>query len=218
MSQFFGDAQRALQDKFDTRRIADLVETGFVADEVSEMDQAFIESRDMFWLSTIDKNGAPTVSYKGGDPGFVKVIDSKTIAFPSYNGNGMFYSMGNIAQSARIGMLFIDFERPRRLRMHGHATVSADDPLIGDYPGAGLIVRVALENIFTNCGRYIHKYERIGTSEYVPGEKTEPPVPDWKRVDYLQEALPEKDREAARKAGDVMTEAEYRKDFWKGLE
>ena len=218
MTEFYGEAHRALQDSFDSRRLADTLKDRVMRHALTRTDRLFIEAADMFFLSTVDHNGWPTVSYKGGAPGFVTVVDDRMLAFPSYDGNGMFYSMGNIAESARIGMLFIDFERPRRLRMHGHATVSADDPLIGDYPGAGLIVRVALENIFTNCGRYIHKYERLGTSEYVPGEKAEPPVPDWKRVDYLQEALPEKDREAASKAGDVMTEAEYRKDFWKGLE
>ena len=55
----------------------------------------------MFFLSTIDQDGRPTVSYKGGDPGFVKVVDSKTIAFPLFDGNGMWYSAGNVVGNAQ---------------------------------------------------------------------------------------------------------------------
>ncbi len=218
MTEFYGEAHRALQDSFDSRRLADTLKDRVMRTALSETDKRFIAAGDMFFLSTVDHNGWPSVSYKGGPKGFVEVVDDNTLAFPSYDGNGMFYSVGNIAESARLGMLFIDFERPRRLRLHGTGTVSLDDPLIADYPGAHLIVRVALENIFTNCGRYIHKYDKLAPSEYIPDERAQAPVPDWKRVDFLREALPEKDRDDVDKAGDVMTEAEYRKDFWRGLE
>ncbi len=218
MTQFYGKAHRDLQDEFDSRRLADTLHDRVMRTALNDTDKRFVQASDMFFLSTVDHNGWPSVSYKGGAPGFVKVVDEQTLAFPSYDGNGMFYSMGNITESAKLGLLFIDFERPRRLRLHGTGTVSLEDPLIAGYPGAHLIVRVALENIFTNCGRYIHKYAKHGPSEYVPRSGTEAPVPDWKRVDFLQEALPEKDRETARKAGEVLTEAEYRKDFWRGLE
>ncbi len=218
MTQFYGKAHRDLQDEFDSRRLADTLKDRVMRQALTETDKRFLQASDMFFLSTVDHNGWPSVSYKGGPEGFVTIIDDRSLAFPSYDGNGMFYSMGNIAESAKMGLLFIDFERPRRLRLHGTGTVSLDDPLIDTYPGAHLIVRVALENIFTNCGRYIHKYEKLGASEYIPEADVEAPVPDWKRVDYLNEALPEKDRETARNSGDVLTEAEYRKDFWRGLE
>ena len=97
-----------------------------------------IESRDMFFLSTIDHQGRPTVSYKGGDPGFVRVIDNKTIAFPCYDGNGMFYSMGNLMGNGQVGMLFIDFEKPHRLRLQGIANVENGDPLLQNYAEAQL--------------------------------------------------------------------------------
>lgn len=209
MSQFFGDAQRALQDKFDTRRIADLVETGFVADEVSEADQAFIESRDMFWLSTIDMNGAPTVSYKGGDPGFVKVVDSKTIAFPSYNGNGMFYSMGNIETSGQVGMLFMDFEKPNRMRLQGTATVSDSDPLMSEFKEAQLIVRVNVERVWPNCPRYVHRMQKQTASRYVPREGVDTPLAGWKRVDIVQDALPAEDQGRADKEGGQISVEEW---------
>ena len=133
MSNVYGPEHRALQDQFDTRRMADLLEGGFIAKEVDANNKAFIESRDMFFLSTIDTHGQPTVSYKGGDPGFVKVVDAKTIAFPLYDGNGMFYSWGNIAGNAKVGLLFIDFVKPIRLRVQGTASVDMNDPLMMEY-------------------------------------------------------------------------------------
>jgi uncharacterized protein len=96
MTRLCGPQHRALQDRFDMRRLADGVERRIVATEISAQHRKFIESRDMFWLATIDHQGRPTVSYKGGDPGFVRVLGQTTIAFPCYDGNGMLYSMGNL--------------------------------------------------------------------------------------------------------------------------
>lgn len=193
MSNIYKDAHRELQDKFDTRRIADLVEGGFIADELSEQDIAFVESRDMFWLSTVDVDGMPTVSYKGGDPGFIKVVDSKTIAFPSYNGNGMFYSMGNISSTGKVGMLFINFESPIRMRVQGVASVSADDPLLSEWKEAQMVVRVAVKQVFPNCPRYVHRMEKVSASRYVPREGSDTPLAGWKRIDIVQDALPKED-------------------------
>lgn len=217
MSDFYSDAHRAFQDRFDTRRLADRIGSAVVRTALAEKDKQFISTSDMFFLSTLDHNGWPTVSYKGGFPGFVKVIDDRTLAFPCYDGNGMFYSMGNISDNPKIGMLFIDFENPRRFRVHGTASVSADDPLIGEYKEACLIVRVSIVNAFTNCARYIHKYNKEELSRYVPRSNVETPPPEWKRIDTFQEVLPERDRDIAKKSGGVITEQEYRKGFWRGL-
>lgn len=209
MTKLAGANQRAFQDKFDTRRVADLIEAGFVVNEVSETDQAFIESRDMFWLSTIDESGSPTVSYKGGDPGFIKVIDSKTIAFPSYNGNGMFYSMGNINGSAKVGMLFMDFEKPNRMRLQGTATVSDDDPLMSEYNEAQLVVRVTVDSVWPNCPRYVHRMKKETPSRYVPREGVDTPLAGWKRVDIVQDALPAEDQGRADKEGGQISVEEW---------
>ena len=115
MSELYGDRHRELQQQFQTRQLADRIEDSIVSDRLSEQTQAFIAARDMFFLSTIDHQGRPTVSYKGGDPGFLRVINEREIAFPSYNGNGMYLSMGNIQESSKIGMLLIDFENPHRM-------------------------------------------------------------------------------------------------------
>ena len=218
MTEFYGEGHRAFQDAFDSRRLAGTLQSKIMRHALADMDKRFITASDMFYLSTVDHNGWPTVSYKGGPAGFVKALDDRTLAFPCYDGNGMFYSAGKIAGNAKVGLLFIDFVHPRRLRLHGTASVSADDPLIGAYPGAGLIVSVAIENIFTNCARYIHKYRQEAPSKYLPTADGTAPVPDWKRVDFLREALPAKEQDAADNAGGVITEAEYRKDYWRGLD
>ena len=161
MSRLYGPVHRSLQDRFDTRRLADNVETRVVLTEIPQEHKAFIESRDMFFLSTIDHQGRPTVSYKGGDPGFVRVLGSKTLAFPCYDGNGMFYSMGNLLGNPQVGMLFVNFEKPHRLRVQGTASVDDNDPLLREYAEAQLVVRVAVSEIFRNCPRYVHRYEKV---------------------------------------------------------
>lgn len=209
MSNMFGAQHRALQDRFESRKLADLVDQVAVHAEVDDEARAFIESRDMFYLATVDARGFPSCSYKGGDPGFIRVVDNRTIAFPSYDGNGMFYSMGNIAGQAKVGMLFIDFETPHRLRVHGTATVSGEDPLLMDYVEADLIVRVQVEEIFINCPRYVHRYKKDTASKYVPRAACETPLVSWKRIDLVQDALTPRDQGKAAKAGGLITIDQY---------
>ena len=211
MSRLYGTTHRSLQDRFDTRRLADNVEQRVVLSEIPPEHRTFIETRDMFFLSTIDHQGRPTVSYKGGDPGFVRVLDDKTVAFPCYDGNGMFYSMGNLLGNGRIGMLFVDFEKPHRLRLQGIASVEDNDPLLQDYTEAQLVVRVAVTEIFRNCPRYVHRYKKVRPSEYVPRSTCETPLAPWKRVDDVQTSLPAKDRVRVEREGGLISRAEYEK-------
>ena len=216
MSRLFGENHRALQDQFDTRRIADRIEMIAAKTELDDQATGFISSRDMFFLSTINAVGQPTVSYKGGEPGFVRVLDPKTIVFPSYDGNGMFLSMGNIALTSLVGLLFIDFETPHRVRVQGQATVSATDPLLADYKDAELIVRVAVTDTWVNCPRYIHTYKKAGQSRYAPSAACETPLAEWKRIDMLQDALPAKDIGRADKAGGLITIEDWFKNASEG--
>jgi uncharacterized protein len=209
MPAFYGDGQRALQERFQTGKMAELLEQVIVHSEVQDAERAFIESRDMFFLATVDGHGQPTCSYKGGDPGFVKVVDPGTIAFPSYDGNGMFLSLGNIRATARVGLLFIDFETPHRLRVQGTASASDEDPLLAGFPGADLVVRVAVSRIFVNCSRYVHQYKRVKASRYVPRAHCEAPFAEWKRIDLVQDALPPRDAGKTAKAGGTITVDEY---------
>ena len=142
MPEGFHDGSRSLQDRFDTRAIADRIDELLVHDTIDEGDRAFIEARDMFFLATADAEGRPTCSYKGGEPGFVRVVDEHTLAFPNYDGNGMYLSTGNVLANPAVGMLLIDLERGHRMRLEGTATVELDDPLLDDYPEAQFVVRV----------------------------------------------------------------------------
>ena len=189
----FHDESRALQDRFDTRRIADRIDELLVHDTVDEHAAAFIEARDMFFLATADADGVPTCSYKGGDPGFVRVVDERTLAFPSYDGNGMFLSLGNVAANPEIGMLFIDLVEGNRLRVQGRASLHLDDPLLAEYDGAQLVVRVHVTQVFPNCPRYIHRYQLVRRSSFVPRRGQRTPVPDWKRSDWACDYLPDGD-------------------------
>ena len=211
MSRLYGPIHRSLQERFDTRRLADNVEKRVVLTEIPPEHKAFIESLEMFFLSTIDHQGRPTVSYKGGDPGFVRVLDSKTVVFPCYDGNGMFYSMGNLLGNPQVGMLFINFEKPHRLRLQGAASIDDDDPLLQEYAEAQLVVRVTVSEIFRNCPRYVHRYEKIQTSEFVPRSTRETPFAPWKRVDDIQTFLSAKDRARVEREGGLISRAEYEK-------
>ena len=148
----------------------------------------------MFFLATADADGRPTCSYKGGDPGFVRVVDERTIAFPNYDGNGMYLSMGNATVNPHVGLLFIDWADQQRLRLSGDASIHHDDPLLAEYPEAQFVVRVAVREVFPNCPRYIHKMALVERSRFVPHAGAATPVPDWKRASFMpRDALPEGD-------------------------
>jgi len=193
LSSPYHPGSRRLQDRFDTRRLADRLDDKFVSRPVIDPDdRAFIERMDMFFLATADAEGRPQCSYKGGDPGFVRVLDEHTVAFPCYDGNGMFLSMGNVLVNPHVGMLFIDFtsERPSRLRLNGAATIDDSDPLLGEYPGAQLVVRVRADQVFPNCPRYIHRMALVERSRFVPRADRDAPIPEWKRADWACDVLP----------------------------
>lgn len=196
MAYQYHPQQRGLQERFDTTRVADRLEH-IVHDWITPDDREFIEERDMFFLATVDAEGHANCSYKGGEPGFVRVVDDTTIAFPNYDGNGMYLSMGNVAQTGEVGMLFIDFEEQHRMRLNGTATIDPDDPLMAEYPEAQFIVRVKAREIFPNCPRYIHRMELVERSRFIPQAGCETPVPSWKvglREGAGAETLPKDDR------------------------
>ena len=195
----YHEGMRSLQDIRETRPIADRLEKVTLRTAFTAEDRAFIESRPMFFVATADAEGQPECSYKGGLPGFVRVIDDRTLAFPDYDGNGMYRSWGNVLVNPAVALLFLDFETPKRIRVNGSAQVRTDDPLLAEFPGAVFIVRVAAEKIFPNCPRYVHKMKLVEYSTYAPRPDYVPPVPAWKTFDSFRDALPARDREAPKK-------------------
>ncbi|PKO92546.1 MAG: pyridoxamine 5'-phosphate oxidase [Betaproteobacteria bacterium HGW-Betaproteobacteria-1] len=216
MQGLYGKQHRVLQQDFDTVKLADAVHGNIVSTEIGEEHRGFIESRDMFFLTTIDHRGYPTCSYKGGSPGFLKIIDSKTLAFPSFDGNGMFLSMGNISINNKIGMLLIDFETPHRIRIHGKASIHRDEQSLRMFLGAEVVVFVDVTEIFVNCPRYIHRYKRVASAKHVPQENVPVALPQWKRIEGLQEALPARDKHIAEALGGTITPEQYVEMVMKG--
>ena len=193
VENLYHGGSRSLQDRFDTRRIADRLEEKTVRDTIDEGDRAFIEARDMFFIATADAEGRPQSSYKGGDPGFVRVLDERTIAFPNYDGNGMYLTAGNMLVNPNVGLLFIDFEGRKRMRLNGIASVDENDPLLAEYPEAQFVIRVRATEVFPNCPRYIHEYKLVRRSRFVPKADGETPVPGWKMREWSNDALPKDD-------------------------
>lgn len=195
----YSPASRALQDRFDTRRLADRLAEVKVHPLLTPDDRELIERLDMFFLATVDGRGQPTCSYKGGDPGFVVVVNDTTLAFPTYDGNGMYLSMGNITETRRVGLLFVDFERQRRLRVEGVAEMVFDHALRHRFVGAQALVLVHVEAIYPNCPRYLHQRQLVERSRFVPRPDVPTPTPDWKRAEWARDVLPTGD--PARDAG-----------------
>ena len=173
----YHEGQRALQDRFDTRRLADRLEQVTYHQEFSDSDRTFIDSARFFMLATVDDEGRPDVSYKGGVPGFVRCVSDAALEFPTYDGNGQFRSLGNILVNPNVSLLFIDFESPNRLRIQGHA-------LLGD----DLVVHVDIDQIWPNCPRYIHRMRFESLSPHAPREDYEPPDAEWKQ--HFTDVLP----------------------------
>ncbi len=193
MTDLFHDGSRRLQERFGTTAIADRIDGLLVKDTISPGDRAFIEASDMFFLATADGAGRPTCSYKGGEPGFVRVLDDRTVAFPNYDGNGMYLSTGNVLVNPEVGMLFLDFEKGHRMRLEGTASIAEDDPLLETYFEAQFVVRVRARAVYPNCPRYIHRYKLVERSHFVPRAERLTPVPEWKRSDWAVDALPAAD-------------------------
>jgi predicted pyridoxine 5'-phosphate oxidase superfamily flavin-nucleotide-binding protein len=206
MSRLYGEQHRSIQDDFGTRGMADRVEELVCRTEFDDGAKGFIESVEMFYLSSIDHQGRPTVSYKGGDAGFVKVLDSTTLIFPSYDGNGMFFSMGNISGNPQVGLLFISFETPNRLRVQGTASISKDRALLAHYKEADFVVTVKLSEFWQNCPRYIPQYTKVRDSRYVPRAHCETPLAGWKQLDLVQDILLEADLKKVEQLGTINIE------------
>ena len=189
MSKLYSDSHRGLQRQFDTVRLADRIEERLLHQHITPEDRAFIERMDMFFLATADKVGRPNCSYKGGDPGFVRVVDTQTLAFPNYDGNGMYLSMGNTIENPEVGMLFIDFENRKRLRINGTARIEAASSTKPAYQEAQFVMQIRVREIFPNCPRYIHKMQLMERSQFVPRDTIKTPVPGWKRSDWACDVL-----------------------------
>lgn len=187
----YGPGARDLQDHFDSRRLADRLFDLTLHDELTDDDIELIGHQSAVWLATVDADGWPDVSYKGGGPGFVEVVERSELRIPSYDGNGMFRSLGNVRDTGRLALLFVDTERPWRMRIHGTGRVSTDPADTARHTGARAVLIVTVGRVFPNCGRYVHSGGEI--SRFVPTVDGDAPIPDWKRLPKINDALPTDD-------------------------
>lgn len=204
MSEYFNEGQRQLQDEFETRPLADRLQAGIIQAMITPLDAEFIEAQNMFFLATVDDKGQANCSYKGGQKGLVKVVDETTLAFPVYDGNGMFMSAGNVLVNGQVGLLFIDFERQARVRVNGEASIVANDELLKHWPESVVIVRVNVRETFPNCPRYIHKMTLVEESAFVPKVNCTTPDATWKKLEIVADVLPPKDAHLASNEQDVL--------------
>jgi len=199
--EFYTQSQREIQREHDSKNLADAVVAAIVSDELQQEQIDFISK---------------TVSYKGGPVGLVSVVSPSKLVFPNYDGNGMFYSMGNVKETCNVGMLFIDMETPLRVRVQGSASVSKNPDLLELFPGSNMVVEIDVTSVFYNCARYIHKHQRVENSKYVPDAKGSQPFPAWKRIDLLQDVLQPKDLGRAEQEGGTITTEEYDRKVQEG--
>ena len=186
----FHPGNRALQDEFASRALADRLEQ-MARTEFTDSDRDYIQGAIYFFLATADADGRPDCSFKGGPPGFVRITASNELTFPDYDGNGMFKSLGNLEVNPHVGLLFIAMHgTPRRLRVNGRATLLREDPLLRETPGAQMIVRVAVDAIFPNCPRYIHNLATGEISNNAPRDGHVVEAPEWKSWPEWNEVLP----------------------------
>lgn len=197
MTDVYHDGNRMLQELLESKPMADRLAETIIQPVISPEDRAFIEEQNMFFLATVDNKGNPNCSYKGGARGFVRVLDESTLAFPSYDGNSMFLSMGNILATSHVGLLFVDFNRQTRLRVNGDAFIDLADPLLQEYHEVDMIVRVKVRQVFPNCPRYVHKMQLVEESVFLPNAKSQTPDPPWKSLAIVADVLPEKDKHLA---------------------
>jgi predicted pyridoxine 5'-phosphate oxidase superfamily flavin-nucleotide-binding protein len=193
MSALYEESHRRLQRQFDTQRLADRIEERLFRTALTNDDKAFIERLDLFFLATVNSRGEPNCSYKGGDPGFVRVLDPHTLVFPCYDGNGMYLSMGNLSGTGHVGMLFIDLTSPKRLRVNGAARIEPPEFVTPRFAEAQFVVVVSVREAFPNCPRYIHQYSLVERSKFVPHADAATPVPGWKQMDWARDVLPHGD-------------------------
>lgn len=187
---FFGKGARSMQDHFGTRALANRIVERLGLGAFDEASISLISSAPCFFLATTDGRGYPDCSYKGGEPGFVRLLGQRTLAFPHYDGNGMFRSLGNILENPRVGLLFIDFLSPRRLRVNGVAKIDLGASTRASFPGADAVVIVEADAIFPNCPRYVHRSSGMQISEFAPRPGHVPPEPEWKSRPEFAEVMP----------------------------
>ena len=192
---YYHDGMRELQDRYEGREVPDRLAEHRMRRAFNDVDRELIETAPFFFLATSSEESGDS-SFKGGDSGFVRITGENTLAWPDYDGNRMYRSLGNIMRNPRVGLLFIRFDGvlangAARMRINGKAEIDETPEALAGLPGAKRLIRVTAEHIFSNCPRYIPKLAQQEPSVYTPREGYEPPDPAWKSMDFMKGAFDE---------------------------
>ena len=168
--------EHELQQRFGTTKRALAFYNNQVLGHLNPLMQAFIAHQEMLFIATADAHGECDCSFRAGLPGFVHILDEKTLLYPEYRGNGVIASLGNIAENPHIGMIFIDFfESTVGLHVNGTATIMENAALMdrsdipdeirqdiavegGRQPERWVMVEV--EEAYIHCSKHIPLLEK----------------------------------------------------------
>jgi len=154
--------EQAAQQRWQTAELWDSARKArLLWDHIPEPFQARIEGAPFFFLATSSPDGRCDCSFKGGGPGLIRVLDARRFAFPDFDGNGAFMSLGNILLNPQVGCLFIDFSDGARLRVNGRASVHEDGPVAALFPEHRRVVLVDIEQVVPNCPQHIPRLQLI---------------------------------------------------------
>jgi predicted pyridoxine 5'-phosphate oxidase superfamily flavin-nucleotide-binding protein len=155
-NDFFHAGENVLQARWQTAELWDEARRQrLLWDHIPESLHDRIESAPFFFLATSDVRGRCDCSFKGGGPGLIRVLDRSTFAFPDFDGNGAFMSLGNILGNPQVGCLFIDFSDGARLRVNGRATLLEVDAAAELFPDRQRVVLIDVEEVVLNCPQHI---------------------------------------------------------------
>lgn len=195
LSTLFTDDVKAAQEENGSRVSYSRFDGPAEADELTEAEADFIAVRDSFYMATVSENGWPYIQHRGGPAGFLKVLDSRMLAFADFRGNRQYISVGNIKHDDRVSLFLMDYPRQGRLKILGrmHEVDLADQPELAEAlatPGYRAKVERALvikvEAFDWNCPQHIT--QRFTLAEIEPA------------VSSLRARIAELEKELAEKA------------------
>jgi predicted pyridoxine 5'-phosphate oxidase superfamily flavin-nucleotide-binding protein len=160
----FTPAVKAIQEHKGSRRgYARMERSGGWQTTISADLAGFVADLDMFYLGTANAEGQPYIQYRGGPPGFLKVLDEKTLAFADFGGNRQYITLGNLSENPRAFLFLMDYANSRRVKVWGTArVVEGDAELLArlsdpEYPGkVERAIVLTVEAWDVNCPQHIH--------------------------------------------------------------
>jgi uncharacterized protein len=155
---------RAPEDDEETREVGSPRRTS----ALDERQQDWIRCADTFFIGTRHAEAGADASHRGGNPGFVRVVDARHLAWGDYSGNRMFQTLGNLESDSRAGILFLDFSRGRTLQLTGRATVDWNPARASGFAGAERVVDFAIDDVVEIRGRSRLQFRLIGRSPFNP--------------------------------------------------